>query len=118
MSVVTMLSPGKYEVSLSALTDTGDNKGTIFAVPYRPGGQDEARTVTWEFIANGAPTALTLQLQGATENVEASFTVLDETIDVLASFMRTIGPVIVRFLRARQVTRTSGTDVTVRITVS
>lgn len=114
MAIVKSLQIDRVEKLLDALTDTGDNAGATFAVSsasFRPAG----RLVTWQSIPDGVPGAISLQLQGSLDNTV--WAVLDSSTNVSGE-MRHVGPVNIKFLRARQVSRTEATSITVQAKVA
>lgn len=100
--------PVKLLDALAALTDTSS---ATYALP--PANNSLGRILTWQSIPNVAPSAISLQLLGAFNDVTAEYTVLDSST-VVAGELKTITNVNVRFIRARQVSRTGGTSITVQ----
>ena len=110
------ISTGIPVKSLDALTSTNDTSGTKFAVAFKT-GPSLGRTVTWQTVFDGSPSVASYQLQGALNNVEAEYAILDSST-ATAGELRTLSPVNVRFIRVRQVTRTGATSVTATVMAS
>jgi hypothetical protein len=112
--MIRTLQSGAVTKLLDALTSTADTKSATFAIP--PSVTDLGRAVTWQSIPVVNPDAISLQLQGAMNNVDAEFAVLD-TSTVVGGEMKTVAIVNLRFLRVRQVSRTNGTSITVQVEI-
>jgi hypothetical protein len=110
--MTTAFSTNTPEKLFDALTTTADTKSSAYGIPGRAFAR--GRLVTWQSILNGVPAAISLQLQGAMNDVEAEYAVLD-TSTATAGEMRHVGPLNLRFLRVRQVSRTGATDLTVTV---
>lgn len=113
MPTVT-LQEGMPEKLFNALTSTGDNTSSAYALPATWARKGKA--LVWQSVMNGSPSAISLQLQGAMNDVSAEYAVLD-TSSATAGEMRHVLPINVRFVRVRQVSRTGGTDVTVQVSI-
>lgn len=111
MPTVTALVRGTPVKLLDALTTTADTVSSSFALP--PSFSPLGRAVTWQSIPVVNPSAISLQLQGAMNDVDAEYAVLD-TSTVVGGEMRTVSVVNLKFIRARQVSRTGGTNITVQ----
>lgn len=112
--MTTMLATSVPTKLLDALTSTSDTKGTAYALPSNWASM--GRALVWQSVMDGSPSAISLQLQGAINNVEAEFAVLDSST-VVTGEMRHVSPLNIRFVRVRQVSRTGGTSVTVTVMI-
>jgi len=90
--------------------------GSQFALPSYTGLPDSGTAVRWQTIFGTAPTAVSIVLQGAINDVDAEYQTLD-TAALPAGEGRTVANVQARFLRVRFVSSTGGTGLTVKILV-
>ena len=109
--MITMLSRRIPKTLIDTLTDTGDNSSDVYAIPHVADG-----VITWQSIVVGTPSAISLQLLGAMNSGD-TFTELDASANVSGE-MRHVSPVNVRFIKVRQVSRTSGTSVSIQVLVN
>lgn len=91
---------------MDALVTTADTKGTSYSLPNTAGKQPW--TIVWTTSYAVAPGAVSLQLQGALNDVDAEYAVLD-TSTAVGGEMRHVAGIAVRFIRVRQVSRTGAT---------
>ena len=94
----------------------GATSGSQFAIPSFTGLPDGGTAVRWQTVFGTAPTAVSIVLQGAINDVDAEYQTIDTTT-VTAGEARTVANVQVRFLRARFVSSTGGSGLTVKILV-
>jgi hypothetical protein len=113
MSLIAM-QPGLIEIPINALTTTADTKSASYAIPQ---GKTPARTITWQSIPTGGPSAISLQLQAAMRDNDSEFAVID-TSSATAGETKVVSNINFPFIRVRQVSRTGGTDITVLVHVS
>jgi hypothetical protein len=71
-------------------------------------------TVRWQTIFGGAPTAISIKLQGALADVDAEYQDLDAST-VTAGEAKTVTGVQVKFLRIKFVSSTGGSGLTAKI---
>ncbi len=90
--------------------------GSQFALPSYTGLPDSGTAVRWQTIFGTAPTAVSIVLQGAINDVDAEYQTLD-TAALPAGEGRTVANVQARFLRVRFVSSTGGTGLTVKLLV-
>lgn len=112
----TTLTRGIVESPLNALTDGGANNSLIYGLPQMK-GTDGKRTVTWQSIPAGGPSAISLKLQGALRDVDAEYGDLDSSTNT-AGEIKVVDTANVKFLRVRQVSRTGGTSTTVLLSLT
>lgn len=104
------LNRGEVATSLNT-TGAGAVIGTSFAIPsFGPGGQ--VKNIGWQTVADGS--ALNVILEGSMDDV--SFAQLDTSTTATGDTKNV--NTNVRFIRARQVSRTGGTATTATIYVS
>lgn len=99
-----------------ALEATADTKGTSYALPRTSAG---ARTLTWQTKYAVAPGAVNITLEGAIEDVDALYGILD-TSTVTGGEIRTVTTAsAIKYVRSHQNSRTGDTaHATVTINVS
>lgn len=90
--------------------------GSQFALPSYTGLPDGGTSVRWQTVFGGAPTAVNIILQAAINDVDAEYQTIDTTT-VTTGEGRTVSNVQARFLRAKVVSSTGGSGLTVKILV-
>jgi len=90
--------------------------GSQFALPSYTGLPDSGTAVRWQTIFGTAPTAVSIILQAAINDVDAEYQTIDTTTTT-AGEARTVANAQARFLRVRFVSSTGGTGLTVKILV-
>jgi hypothetical protein len=88
--------------------------GSQFAVSEPAGFPDQGRSVRWQTIFGGAPTAVNIRLQGAMADIDAEYADID-TSTTTTGEARTVAGVRARFLRIKKVTSTGGSGLTAKI---
>jgi hypothetical protein len=111
------LSPGDVGFSFNNEAFPGSAQaGSQFAIPSFAGQPDTGYAVRWQTIFGTAPTAVSLQLQGAMADVDAEYQTVDTTTNV-AGEARTVTGVQARFLRIKFVSSTGGSGLTAKMLV-
>jgi hypothetical protein len=111
------LSPGDVGFSFNNEAFPGSAQaGSQFAIPSFAGQPDTGYAVRWQTIFGTAPTAVSLQLQGAMADVDAEYQTVDSTTN-LAGEARTVTGVQARFLRIKFVSSTGGSGLTAKMLV-
>jgi len=111
------LSPGDVGFSFNNETFPGSAQaGSQFAIPSFAGQPDTGYAVRWQTIYGTAPTAVSLQLQGAMADVDAEYFVIDSTT-AAAGEARTVNGVQARFLRIKFLSSTGGSGLTAKLLV-
>ncbi len=87
--------------------------GAQFALPEPAGFPDQGRTIRWQTLFTGGPTAVNVALQGAMADVDAEYKDID-TSTVVGGEARTVTGVRARFIRAKKNSSTGGTNITVK----
>ena len=90
--------------------------GSQFALPSYTGLPDGGTAVRWQTVFGTAPTAVSIILQGAINDVDAEYQQLDATTQT-AGEARTVANVQAKFLRIRFVSSTGGSGLTAKILV-
>jgi len=111
------LSSGDVGFSFNNETFPGSaTSGSQFALPSYTGLPDSGTAVCWQTVFGTAPTAVNIILQGAINDVDAEYQLLDTSTQT-AGEARTVANVQARFLRVRFVSSTGGTGLTAKILV-
>jgi hypothetical protein len=111
------LSSGDVGFSFNNETFPGSAQaGTQFALPSFSGLPDSGTAVRWQTIFGGAPTAVSLVLQGAMSDIDSEYQTIDTTIATTGE-ARTVTGVQAKFLRIRFVSSTGGTGLTAKLLV-
>lgn len=90
--------------------------GSQFALPSYTGLPDGGTAVRWQTVFGTAPTAVSIILQGAMNDVDAEYQQID-TSSQTAGEARTVANVQAKFLRIRFVSSTGGSGLTAKILV-
>ena len=90
--------------------------GSQFALPSYTGIPDGGTSVRWQTIFGGAPSAVSIVLQAAINDVDSEYQTIDTTT-ATAGEGRTVANVQARFLRIRFVSSTGGSGLTAKILV-
>jgi hypothetical protein len=86
-----------------------------FTLADYSGFADQGRTVRWQTLFGTAPTAVSIMLQGALQDVDAEYFTLDTSTNT-AGESRAVTTVRAKFLRAKVTSITGGSGVTVLLT--
>jgi hypothetical protein len=90
--------------------------GSQFALPSYTGIADGGTAVRWQTIFGTAPTAVSIVLQSAMNDVDAEYQIID-TSAALAGEARSLTNVQAKFIRAKVVSSTGGSGLTVKFLV-
>jgi hypothetical protein len=90
--------------------------GSQFALPSYTGIADGGTAVRWQTIFGTAPSAVSIQLQAAMNDVDAEYQVID-TSAAPAGEARPLTNIQARFIRAKVVSSTGGSGLTVKFLV-
>jgi hypothetical protein len=111
------LSPGDVGFSFNNEAFPGSAQaGSQFAIPSYAGQPDSGTAVRWQTIFGGAPTAVSLVLQGAMADVDAEYQTIDTTT-LTAGEARTVTGVQAKFLRIKFNSSTGGSGLTAKLLV-
>ncbi len=95
----------------------GAQAGTQFAVPEPAGFPNQGHTVAWQTIFGTAPTAVSIQLEGAMADVDAEYSKIDGPSTATAGEQRTVPNVRARFLRMKFNSSTGGAGLTAKMAI-
>jgi hypothetical protein len=90
--------------------------GSQFALPSYTGIADGGTALRWQTIFGSAPSAVNIVLQAAMNDVDAEYQVIDTTA-APAGEARPLSNVQARFIRAKVVSSTGGSGLTVKFLV-
>ena len=90
--------------------------GSQFATTAPAGLAEMGRTVRWQTIFGGAPTAVNMVLQGAMADVDTEYFLIDTTT-ATGGEARTVAGVNAKFLRIKFTSSTGGTGLTAKLLV-
>lgn len=111
------LSPGDVGFSFNNEAFPGSAQaGSQFAIPSYAGQPDTGTAVRWQTIFGGAPTAVSLVLQGAMADVDAEYQTIDTTTATTGE-ARTVSGVQAKFLRIKFNSSTGGSGLTAKLLV-
>ena len=111
------LMPGDVGFSFNNETFPGSaTAGSQFAVPSYAGQPDSGTAVRWQTIFGGAPTAVSMVLQGAMADVDAEYQTIDTTVATTGE-ARTVTGVQAKFLRIKFNSSTGGSGLTAKLLV-
>ena len=94
----------------------GATSGSQFALPSYTGLPDSGIAVRWQTVFGTAPTAVSIILQAAMNDVDAEYQQIDSST-ATAGEARSLANVQARFLRIRFVSSTGGSGLTAKILV-
>jgi hypothetical protein len=113
----TSLFSGDVGFSFNNETFPGSaTSGSQFAIPSFTGVPDSGNAVRWQTIFGSAPSAVSLVLQAAMNDVDSEYQTIDTTT-ATAGEGRTVANVQARFLRIRFVSATGGSGLTAKILI-
>jgi hypothetical protein len=90
--------------------------GTQFALPSYTGIADGGTAVRWQTIFGSAPSSVSIQLQAAMNDVDAEYQPID-TSSAPAGEARPLSNVQAKFIRAKVISSTGGSGLTVKFLV-
>jgi hypothetical protein len=90
--------------------------GAQFALPSYTGLPDGGTAIRWQTVFGTAPTAVSIILQGAMNDVDAEYQQIDASTATTGE-ARMVANVQARFLRIRFVSATGGSGLTAKILV-
>ena len=111
------LSPGDVGFSFNNEAFPGSAQaGSQFAIPGYAGQPDSGTAVRWQTIFGGAPTAVSLVLQGAMADIDAEYQTIDTSVATTGE-ARTVTGVQAKFLRIKFNSSTGGSGLTAKLLV-
>ncbi len=106
--------PGDVALAFNAEAPTAGQASQQFALPDYSGRGEQGRTVRWQTIFASAPSAISITLQTALDDVDAHYQTVD-TSTATAGEARTVTAVNAKFIRAKLTSITGGSGVTVEV---
>jgi hypothetical protein len=106
--------PGDVALAFNAESPTAGQASQQFALPDYSGFPSQGRAISWQTLYATAPTAVSITLQSAMNDVDAQYQTID-TSTATAGESRMVMPVNAKFLRAKLTSITGGSGVTVQI---
>src|SRR5580698_3915537 len=92
------VNPGDVALAFNSEGPTAGQASQQFAVPSYAGMPNNGRTISWQTIYGSAPSAVSITLQSAMNDVDGQYTTID-TSTATAGESRTITNVRGNFLR-------------------
>ena len=106
--------PGDVVLAFNAESPSAGQASQQFALPDYSGRADQGRTVRWQTIFGSAPSAISITLQAAIDDVDAHYQTIDTSTNTVGE-ARSVTAVNAKFLRAKLTSITGGSGVTVQI---
>lgn len=106
--------PGDVALPFNNETPAAGQASQQFALPDYSGRGEQGRTVRWQTIFSTAPSAVNIVLQAALDDVDAHYQTIDTTTNT-AGEGRSVSGVNAKFLRAKLVSNTGGSGITVQL---
>ena len=106
--------PGDVALAFNAESPSAGQASQQFAMPDYSGRGDQGRTVRWQTIFGSAPSAISITLQAAIDDVDGHYQTIDTSTNT-AGEARTVTAVNAKFLRAKLTSITGGSGLTVQI---
>jgi hypothetical protein len=105
--------PGDVALAFNGEAPGAGQASQQYALPSYAGTPNNARTIGWQTVFASAPSAVSVALQGAMQDVDADYATLD-TSTATAGETRSVTGVRANFLRAKVTSITGGSGVTVQ----
>jgi hypothetical protein len=106
--------PGDVALAFNAESPAAGQASQQFALPDYSGQGQQGRGVCWQTIFVTAPSAISITLQAALDDVDAHYQTID-TSTAATGETRTVTTVNAKFIRAKLTSITGGTGVTVQV---
>ncbi|HKS80894.1 MAG TPA: hypothetical protein VJR23_05270 [Candidatus Acidoferrales bacterium] len=106
--------PGDVALAFNSEAPAAGTSSQQFALPNYAGNPDNGRTIRWQTLFGTAPTAINVALQTAMTDSDAQFTTIDSST-ATAGEARTVTGVRANFIRAKVISITGGSGVTVQV---
>jgi hypothetical protein len=106
--------PGDVALAFNSESPAAGQASQQFALPSYSGFPENGRTVRWQTIYGSAPSAVSVVLQTAMNDVDAQYATID-TSTATAGEARTVTGVRANFIRAKVSSITGGSGVTVQV---
>ncbi len=106
--------PGDVALAFNSESPSAGQASQQFALPSYAGMPNNARTIVWQTIYGSAPSAVSVVLQTAMNDLDSQYATID-TSTATASESRTVTNVRANFVRAKVSSITGGSGVIVQI---
>lgn len=106
--------PGDVVLAFNSESPAAGQASQQFALPSYTGQPDNGRTVRWQTLYGSAPSAVNVALQTAMTDSDAQYATVDSTT-ATAGEARTITNVRGKFIRAKIISITGGSGVSIQI---
>ncbi|MGA8142934.1 MAG: hypothetical protein WB987_03470 [Candidatus Acidiferrales bacterium] len=106
--------PGDVALAFNGEAPAAGQASQQFALPSYAGFSENGRSIRWQSIFGTAPSAISVVLQAAMNDVDAQYATID-TSTVAAGEARTISGVRANFVRAKISSITGGSGITVQV---
>lgn len=106
--------PGDVALAFNSEAPAAGQASQQYALPNYAGMPDGGRTVSWQTIYGGAPSAVSVALQTAMNDADAQYATVD-TSTATAGETRMVANVRANFVRAKITSITGGSGVTVQV---
>jgi hypothetical protein len=106
--------PGDVALAFNSEGPSAGQASQQFALPNYAGQPNNGRTITWQTVYGSAPSAISVVLQTAMNDVDGQYATLD-TSTATAGETRTVNNVRANFIRAKVSSITGGSGVTVQV---
>jgi len=106
--------PGDVALAFNSESPSAGQASQQFALPSYAGMPNNARTIVWQTIYGSAPSAVSVVLQTAMNDLDSQYATID-TSTATAGESRTVTNVRANFVRAKVSSITGGSGVIVQI---
>jgi hypothetical protein len=106
--------PGDVALAFNSESPAASQASQQFALPNYAGMPNNGRVVVWQTIYGTAPSAISVALQAAMNDVDAQYATIDTSTNT-AGESRTVTNVRGNFIRAKISSITGGSAITVQI---
>ena len=106
--------PGDVALAFNSEAPAAGQASQQFALPSYAGFPENGRTLRWQTVFGSAPTAVSIVLQTALNDVDAQYATIDTTT-ATAGEARTVTGVRANFVRAKVSSITGGSGAIVQI---
>lgn len=109
-----IIFPGDVALAFNAEAPSAGQASQQFALPDYSGRGDQGRSVRWQTIFGSAPSAISVTLQAALDDVDAHYQTIDTSTNT-AGEARTVTAVNAKFVRAKITSITGGSGITIQV---
>jgi hypothetical protein len=106
--------PGDVALAFNSEAPSSGQANQQFALPNYAGQPNNGRTVSWQTIYGSVPSAISVVLQTAMNDVDGQYSTID-TSTATAGETRVVSNVRANFVRAKISSITGGSGITVQV---